>query len=199
LTARHVIQLEKKLDDLVNLLNGQKQQEGTEHAQSTTSEPVSAELPISLMQDLEAPNLVQSNADLQAGVESERPDARPLPMLSTPLFSRSHFDFPNQEGAWILLEFRTLMAPQFPFVVIHPDATSESLRNERPMLWKAIVTAASCLKPSRQQAMGWEIMEEFTTRLLLKAEKSLDLLQGLLVHIAWLAALFSTPKPFNFI
>jgi hypothetical protein len=54
------------------------------------------------------------------------------------------------------------------------------------MLWKAILTAASCLKPSRQEAMGQELMEEFSTRLLLHGEKSLDLLQALLIHIAWL-------------
>lgn len=111
---------------------------------------------------------------------------------------RSHFDLPNQEGAFLLLEFRTTMAPQFPFVVIPPDATSESLRSERPMLWKAIVTAASCLNPSRQEAMGFEIMEEFGTRLLLKSSnfsrvQLLDLLQALIIHIAWLVTPHQNP------
>ena len=79
------------------------------------------------------------------------------------------------------------MAPQFSFVAIPPEATSDSLRTERPMLWKAILTAAYCLKPSRQEAMGLELVEEFSTRLLLKGEKSLDLLQSLLIYLAWLA------------
>jgi hypothetical protein len=102
-----------------------------------------------------------------------------------PRTNGSHFDLPNQEGAFLLLEFRTSMARQFPFAVIPPNATSESLRTERPMLWKAILTAASCLKPSRQVAMGQELIEEFSTRLLLNGEKSLDLLQALPIHIAW--------------
>lgn len=90
-----------------------------------------------------------------------------------------------QEAALLLLEYRTLMADQFPFVVVLPDATSESLRKERPVLWGAIMTAASYHNPVRQEALGWKMMEEFSTRLLIKAEKSLDLLQGLLIHLSW--------------
>lgn len=92
----------------------------------------------------------------------------------------------RQEAAFLLIEFRTQMAPQFPFVVIPPDSTAEGLRREKPMLWKAVMTAASYHKPIRQEAMGWKLMEEFSTRLLMKAEKSLDLLQAMLVHLAWL-------------
>lgn len=117
----------------------------------------------------------------------------------TPRTNGSHFDLPNQEGAFLLLEFRTSMARQFPFVVIPPNATSESLRTERPILWKAILTAASCLKPSRQEAMGQELIEEFSTRLLLNGEKSLDLLQALLIHIAWLVNLLRTRSCSDFL
>jgi hypothetical protein len=178
--------LEKKLDDLVSLLRGPKHQEGTEQAQIATSEPVSAMKSTSFNQVHQTLEFPEACSNPQAGTESDHPRIRHSPVTITPQFKRSHFDLPNQEGAFVLLEFRTLMAPQFPFVIIPPEATSESLRIERPMLWKAIATAASCLNPSRQEAMGWEIIEEFTTRLLLKAEKSLDLLQALLVHIAWL-------------
>jgi hypothetical protein len=181
--------LEKKLDDLVNLLIGQKQQDGIEQAQSATSEPVSATPSTSLNHVQQAATFVRPSSDPKTGRELDQPETRSPPVVPTPQVRQSHFDLPNQERPWLLLEFRTSMAPQFPFVVIPPDATSESLRNERPMLWKAIATAASCLNPTRQEAMGWEIIEEFTKCLLLKAEKSLDLLQALLVHIAWLAAL----------
>jgi hypothetical protein len=61
------------------------------------------------------------------------------------------------------------------------------------MLWRSIVVAASYHNPRRQIALGWKLMEEFSTRILLKAEKSLDLLQALLVHVAWSGFLF-----FNF-
>lgn len=40
-------------------------------------------------------------------------------------------------------------------------------------------------QPVRQVAMGKEILVGFRTDLLLRAEKSLDMLQGLLVYNAW--------------
>lgn len=144
--------LEKKLNDLVNLLGATKGQE--------------------------VENIEQQDADALSA--SSR-----LPVPQASHLSVSPFDLPHREDAFLLLEFRTAMVPQFPFVVIPPEATSKSLRRDRPVLWKAILTAASCHNPPRQEAMGRDLMEEFTKRLLLGAEKSLDLLQALLVHLAW--------------
>ena len=91
----------------------------------------------------------------------------------------------DQEAETLLLEFKTNMTEQFPFVIITPDNTSQSLQQERPLLWKAIMVAASHEKSDRQLALGSKLMEDLTTRLLLKVERSLDLLQALLVFIAW--------------
>ena len=99
---------------------------------------------------------------------------------------RSLLAEPNdQEAELLLLEFKTNMTEQFPFVVIAPDNTSRSLRDEKPLLWKAIMVAASHEKSNRQLALGSKLMEDLTTRLLLGVERSLDLLQALLVFIAW--------------
>ena len=91
----------------------------------------------------------------------------------------------NQEAEILLLEFKANMTEQFPFVVITPDSTSQSLQQEKPLLWKAIMVAASHGKSHRQLALGSKLMEDLTTRLLLKVERSLDLLQALLIFIAW--------------
>lgn len=85
------------------------------------------------------------------------------------------------------------MAPQCPYVVIPPGITSEDLRRDRPVLWGAIVTAASYHDPLRQEVLGWKMMEEFSQRLLVKAEKSLDILQALIVHLTWYVVLSSIP------
>lgn len=89
-----------------------------------------------------------------------------------------------------LLEFKTNLAKQFPFVVLHPDSVSQDLRHQRPLLWKAIMTASSHRQSDRQMALGAELMEDLTMRLLFRAEKSLDLLQALLVFIAWYESRF---------
>ena len=144
--------------------------------------------PTSVNQLHQASSLAKTRTCHQSGLGSPQDTTGTASWIEPqhpPRTNGSHFDLPNQEGAFLLLEFRTSMARQFPFVVIPPNSTSEILRAERPMLWKAILTAASCLKPSRQEAMGQELIEEFSTRLLLNSEKSLDLLQALLIHIAW--------------
>ena len=91
----------------------------------------------------------------------------------------------DQEAELLLLEFKTNMTEQFPFVVIAPDSTSQSLQHEKPLLWKAIIVAASHEKSDRQLALGSKLMEDLTTRLLLRVERSLDVLQALLIFIAW--------------
>ena len=91
----------------------------------------------------------------------------------------------DREAELLLLEFKTNMTEQFPFVVIAPDSTSQSLQHEKPLLWKAIMVAASHQTSDRQLALGSKLMEDLTTRLLLGVERSLDLLQALLIFIAW--------------
>ena len=91
----------------------------------------------------------------------------------------------DQEAELLLLEFKTNMTEQFPFVVIAPDSTSQSLQHEKPLLWKAVMVAASHEKSDRQLALGSKLMEDLNTRLLLRVERSLDLLQALLIFIAW--------------
>ena len=47
------------------------------------------------------------------------------------------------------------------------------------------MVASSHRNSDRQMALGANLMEDLTMRLLFRAEKSLDLLQALLVLIAW--------------
>lgn len=185
---QHVVQLERKLDALVDLLNSSKGQGEVDQVQNSISGFVLHRSPTSVDQLHQASSFIEARTCHQTRLGSPQHATGitlSIEPQHTPRTNGSHFDLPNQEGAFLLLEFRTSMARQFPFVVIPPNATSESLRTERPILWKAILTAASCLKPSRQEAMGQELIEEFSTRLLLNGEKSLDLLQALLIHIAW--------------
>ena len=99
----------------------------------------------------------------------------------------SHVEPDEREAEAFLQEFSLSMAAQFPFVVIRPEETSRSLRSEKPLLWKAIMVAAAHGDSDRQLSLGSNLMEDITTHLLFRAEKSLHLLQALLVFIAWYA------------
>ena len=77
------------------------------------------------------------------------------------------------------------MVEHFPFVVVPPSMSVQGLRQEKPLLFLAISMATSFHDSLRQQSLGREVVESLSKRLLLQGEKSLDLLQGLLVFIAW--------------
>ena len=111
----------------------------------------------------------------------------PVTAASLPVTRRgpSQLEPDEQEAKNLLLEFKTNLAEQFPFVVLPLDSTTQSLRRERPLLWKAIMVASSHDNSHRQMTLGANLMEDLIMRLLFRAEKSLDLLQSLLSLIAW--------------
>ncbi|PVH86167.1 hypothetical protein DL98DRAFT_582755 [Cadophora sp. DSE1049] len=186
----HVAQLEQKLDTLVELLSGPNRGDTREeHRSGSSSSPPKSPAPTHQLRIMSPPSNVTTSTESAsfspqnfAAASSSTQDPYDSYVAQPRVYN---FEFGNREASFLLLEYRTQQADQLPFVVIPPDATSESLRRERPMLWKAIMTAASYQHPLRQEALGWKLMEEFASRIMLRAEKSLDLLQALLVHLTW--------------
>ena len=187
---RRVAQLEQKLDGLVTLL---KSNQSTLPAYSSDQTP--------------GVSLPKSPVSLESNVSTARPSTTaPQSIISDegitavhisngiilpngPVGSATNSNFSiepdDEEADLLLLEFKTNMAEQFPFVVIAPQSSTQSLKYERPLLWKAIMVAASHQHLDRQLALGSKLMDDLMTRLLLRPEKSLDLLQALLIFIAW--------------
>ncbi|KAK8172326.1 hypothetical protein BKA80DRAFT_340058 [Phyllosticta citrichinensis] len=59
------------------------------------------------------------------------------------------------------------------------------MRQEKPFLLRVIVTVASIQDLVRRKALGEEVLKDIAHRLLFQGEKTLDLLQGILVFAAW--------------
>lgn len=85
----------------------------------------------------------------------------------------------------MLETYKANMAPLFPFVVVPPHMSSDQLRKQRPFLWKGVIMQACHLDCARQIALGQELLGDIAQAALTKPEKSLDLLQGLEILIAW--------------
>lgn len=85
----------------------------------------------------------------------------------------------------ILKIYKEFMTPHFPFVVVQPHVTAEALRKEKPFLFLAILGAASYQDMPLQRSLGEEIKHVIATKVLYEGEVSMDLVQGLLVHLAW--------------
>ena len=195
---RRVAQLEQRLDGLVNLLTSNQHLSQIDSL-SEVSGVLLPKSPVSLNSNASTagPSTTttpSSNPDgeLTGMRESEsafvRPDQVPAATAEKPPVTRRIpllLEPNGQESEILLREFTTNMADQFPFVVIHSDTTSLNLYHESPLLWKAIMVAASHGNSNRQMALGADLVEDMTTRLLLKNEKSLDLLKALLVYLAW--------------
>ncbi|KAK8223547.1 hypothetical protein IWX49DRAFT_206218 [Phyllosticta citricarpa] len=72
------------------------------------------------------------------------------------------------------------------------------MRQEKPFLLRVIVTVASIQDLVRRKALGEEVLKDIAHRLLVRGEKTLDLLQGILVFAAWYHHhLFTKPQMTN--
>jgi len=84
----------------------------------------------------------------------------------------------------LLTNFRG-MCSYFPFVILPAEATVQSIFYERPFLLLSVLTAASSREKKLQHVLEEELRSTLSTKVVLDGDKSLDLLQGLLVYLAW--------------
>lgn len=70
-------------------------------------------------------------------------------------------------------------------MTVKEDTTAEYLYKEKPFLFRAIMLVASPLPRTRVVKMKRNTLAYLGYRMLVEEEKTLDLLQGLLVVAAW--------------
>lgn len=85
----------------------------------------------------------------------------------------------------ILGEFRGVMSYFFPFVMLPQQATAATIRKERPNLYRACIFAGCRRYPVWQRELAECILKHTAEAMLVYGERSLDLLQGLLVFVSW--------------
>ena len=89
-----------------------------------------------------------------------------------------------EDAEQYLVRFRE-MTLYFPFVVLSAHCSISSLSKHNPMLFHAILTAASSSNKRIQESLEKTLRASLLERILLDGEKSLDLLAALLVYLAW--------------
>ncbi|KAH6636618.1 hypothetical protein F5144DRAFT_187219 [Chaetomium tenue] len=119
-----------------------------------------------------------------SGSLTSSPYQQPYPQ---PLPQQSYSDpWPQGEEAESLLGlYREKMCHLFPFAIVPPHLTSAQMREERPFFWKVVVLEACLFDGRRQAAMGDELLRDLTEAAFVRAQNSIDLLQGLLMFIGW--------------
>lgn len=91
---------------------------------------------------------------------------------------------PFEEAEYYVQDFKDY-ASQFPFVIILPHENLDSIRRERPFVLLSILAVTSQFKQKLQSAIEKELREFFAKKVIVEGVKSLDLLQGLLLYLAW--------------
>lgn len=81
--------------------------------------------------------------------------------------------------------YRCISETYFPFVIIQASWTVHSMLKSHPMLLLSILTTMASSDPCLQFRLDREFRKVISERAFFGGEKSLDLLQGLLVFIAW--------------
>jgi hypothetical protein len=84
----------------------------------------------------------------------------------------------------LLLDTYRTMADFFPFVILPKECFCRDLIQQRPILMFAVLTAASYDSALLQLTLSRDFRKVIMLKIM-NGEKSLDLLQGLLVFVAW--------------
>ncbi|KAM0668425.1 hypothetical protein ACQRIU_001987 [Beauveria bassiana] len=105
---------------------------------------------------------------------SSQPSVQPPPMgLSWPQAER------------ILAIYRDICLYNFPFVWIPGHMTAQELCESKPCLFRAVMLSSAPLPVARLKKMKRNVIAYISQRMLVEEERSLDVLQGLLIVIAW--------------
>lgn len=89
------------------------------------------------------------------------------------------------EAERLVTAFQLDFVPKFPFVLVAHGETAASLRDREPFLFLCIVAATMGSAHPLRKTVAEEIMNHVTSRLVVRSERNLELLRGLLVHSAW--------------
>lgn len=91
---------------------------------------------------------------------------------------------PDSDEA-LLNIYRNELVTAHPFVIIPPTMSAAALQETKPFLMSAIRMVASFRSLRSMRAQMYHLMKHVADRMLIRAERSLDLLQGLIVIIGW--------------
>ncbi|KGO73411.1 hypothetical protein PITC_085490 [Penicillium italicum] len=131
--------------------------------------------------------LAASEQKVKERVESEQA------MKSSSTFEYNTAVPDEAEGQLLMEVFFQKMSPLFPFLVISPQVTAEELRREKPFLYLNISMVA-CQHAPRQRELADAVQKYVAEHIIIRGEHSLDLLQGLLINVAWFLSVSRFPR-----
>ncbi|KAI8717869.1 Zn(2)-C6 fungal-type domain-containing protein [Fusarium sp. LHS14.1] len=91
----------------------------------------------------------------------------------------------TNEAESLINDFKSNWMAKFPFVVVELEKSAVDLHAHNPFLCLCILGVTMDFQHPLRKRIYNEIMDQITSKIIRNAERSLDLLQGLLVYAAW--------------
>lgn len=167
-------QLEKKIDGIVSLLAAQK---GLSPLTPESPQDVPSQQQ-TIPEDIQAVPLAQDR--LPPPPIIGRPDEDYADLELFPGFRITH-----DEAAKRLEVYRRDYVPEFPFVPMLDSLASHEFYSESRFLFWTILAAVSPLKEKVQMEFKAWFRKYLAEHVVMGQERSLDILQGILVYLAW--------------
>lgn len=89
------------------------------------------------------------------------------------------------DAAALFVRYTEDMTPHLPAVVFPEGTTAAEVRKTKPILFLAVMAAASSEVPKLQRQLVREIMQVFADSIIIAGRKSFELVQALLVSVIW--------------
>ncbi|OQU94426.1 hypothetical protein CLAIMM_00782 [Cladophialophora immunda] len=171
--------LEEKVNSLLTWLTPDKNADGSTNAPPITTTPAATEVEAEISDNVSFASI--------ANVQSTNTSAGPSTAEESGQFDVIDNGVLTMASADTLLEtYKQVHTKFFPFVVVAPETDAATLRRDKPVLFLAIMTA--CLEADHmvQRRLGAELKRIISERVLIGNERSIELLQALLVHLSWI-------------
>lgn len=175
--------LEEKLDDLVSLIRSQTAVRGPNESPPV---PTPSTLGQSTSDATALPSISSGSTPNTAGTSAVtcRAWGSKTNPSSSAADSELDYHIPENEAQDRLDLFRRDF-PQFgPMIYILPDITAKELHQTRPLLWISIM-ACTTRSTKESHLIGDKVRHIVSDRVVRQYDRSLDLLQGLLVFLCW--------------
>ncbi|KAI1333219.1 hypothetical protein F5Y16DRAFT_355129 [Xylariaceae sp. FL0255] len=112
-------------------------------------------------------------------------------MSKIPNFNHQHSDVVDRniismdEATALFQRYTDSMAMHLPAVIFPPGTTAAEVRKSKPVLFLAVMAVASSESPNLQRLLVKELMQVFADKVFLTAEKSLEIVQALIISVIW--------------
>lgn len=166
-----VEQLEQGLEGIVSLFSTGQQPTSSKETSTTSS--------------------VTNHVPLPSTIASSQPTEKPFTDLTSNgngCTSGDVFDrglLTPEDAATLCGVYIHMSRLSFPYVLLPDDMEIAKMRLERPFLLQAILTVASWRNRPLQLSLEEHFLTTFGIHFFVKADKTLDMLQGLLVYLGW--------------